>query len=115
MTDGLLTSPAGTIVILLVAVLAHEPLRWAGIYLGRGLAPNSEIFVWVRAVATALVAGLVARLVLFPAGVLEEVPLGIRLTAVASGVAIYFAARRHLSAGVFGAAAVLLAVRFLTE
>lgn len=115
MIDGLLASPAGALVILLVALLAHEPLRWAGLYLGRGLSPDSSVFVWVRCVATALVAGLVTRLVLFPAGVLEEVPATIRLTALATGIAIYLATNRHLGTGVFAAATVFLFLAFLTQ
>ncbi len=115
MSDGLLATPQGTLILLLVALLAHEPFRWAGLYLGRGLDPNSEIFVWVRSVATALVAGLVTRLVLFPVGALEAIPLAIRVTAFAAGIAIFLATGRHLGAGVFGSAAILLALQLITQ
>ncbi|MBU2582356.1 MAG: AzlD domain-containing protein [Alphaproteobacteria bacterium] len=113
MSDGFLATPEASLVIVLVALFAHEPFRWLGGYLGRGLAPDSEIFVWVRAVATALVAGLVARLVLFPAGVLEAIPLVVRLSAAAGGVVIFFIAGRHLGAGVLGAAIILLSLGYL--
>ncbi len=113
MSEGFLATPEASLIIVLVALLAHEPFRWLGVYLGRGLAADSEIFVWLRAVATALVAGLVARLVLFPAGALEVIPLTTRLIAVASGIAIFFAAGRQLGAGVFGSAMVLLALGYL--
>jgi Branched-chain amino acid transport protein (AzlD) len=115
MTDGLLTSPEGTLLILVIAILAHEPFRWLGLYLGHGLDAQSEIFAWVRAVATALVAGLVTRLVLFPVGALNEVSLLIRLTAFAAGIGIFLGTKRHLGAGVFGSASVLLAMQFLTQ
>ena len=115
MTEGLLASPEGTLVILIVAVLAHEPFRWLGLYLGHGIDAQSEIFAWVRAVATALVAGLVTRLVLFPVGALAEVPLLIRLTAFGAGIGIYLGTNRHLGAGVFGSATILLATQFLMQ
>jgi branched-subunit amino acid transport protein AzlD len=115
MTDGLLTSPEGTLLILVIAILAHEPFRWLGLYLGHGLDAQSEIFAWVRAVATALVAGLVTRLVLFPVGALNEVSLLIRLTAFAAGIGIFLGTKRHLGAGVFGSASVLLAMQFLMQ
>jgi hypothetical protein len=114
-TESLLTSPTGLLVLLVVAVLAHEPFRWLGLYLGGALDANSEVFVWVRAVATALVAGLVARLVLFPAGVLESVPLWVRLSAFASGIAIFHKTGKHLGAGVAGAAAVLLTLQYAVQ
>ena len=56
MSDGLLTSFEGTLLLLVIALVAHEPFRWLGLYLGHGLDAQSEIFAWVRAVSTALVA-----------------------------------------------------------
>jgi len=115
MSQGFLATPEASLIIVLVALLAHEPFRWLGVYLGRGLAADSEVFIWVRAVSTALVAGLVGRLVLFPAGVLEAIPLSVRLAAVVSGIAIFLAAGRNLGAGVFGSALVLFALDYLTR
>ncbi len=103
----------GYLAILLIAVLAHEPWRWAGLYLGRTVDADSEVFRWVRAVATALVAALVTRLVLFPAGALESVSLVIRLASFAAGFAIFFATGRHLAAGIFGGAAVLATAKLV--
>lgn len=106
--NSYLNTYEGTLILLLVAALAHEPFRWLGLYLGGLLSPDSELFVWVRAVATALVAALVMRLVLFPAGELAAVNIWVRAFAGLSGVAIYFVAKRRLAAGVLGAAAVLI-------
>ncbi len=114
MNDYLGTYEA-TLILLVVAILAHEPFRWLGLYLGRQISPDSEIFVWVRAVATSLVAALVARLLLFPAGELASVDLWIRVLAGVSGGVIYFAARRHMPAGVCGAAIVLIAAELITK
>ena len=88
------------VVIIGVALCAHEPWRWLGVALGRNLSEDDAIFLWVRAVSTALVAGLVARLVVFPAGALESVPLWIRLISTAGAAAGYFACRRSLGVGV---------------
>ncbi|MCH9806623.1 MAG: AzlD domain-containing protein [Alphaproteobacteria bacterium] len=111
----MLSSPIGLLTLALVAIIAHEPFRWLGLYLGHGLEADSEIFVWVRAVATALVAGLVTRLVMFPVGALEGVALWMRLGALASGIAIFFIRGRHLGAGVSGGAAVLLIFQYATQ
>jgi hypothetical protein len=70
-------------------------------------------FEWVRAVATALVAGLVARMVVFPAGALANVPMAVRVGAFAGGIALYFGLRRNLGAGVAGGAALLIAAQAL--
>jgi hypothetical protein len=102
--DGALAA----LIIVLIALVFHEPWRWLGLYIGRGLDVEGEVFEWVRAVATALVAGLVTRLVLFPAGALAGVPLWVRLAAFAGAVALYFLARRNLLVGVLGGSLILI-------
>lgn len=98
----------GYLVLLLVAVLAHEPWRWLGLVLARNLSVDSEIFLWVRAVATAVVAGLVMRLLLFPAGVLADVPLALRLAALAGAIGVFLAAKRNLGLGIASGALLLI-------
>lgn len=88
------------LLIVLMAVLVHEPWRWLGLYLGRDLDVASDLFQWIRAVATALVAGLVMRLVLFPAGALAGVPLWGRVGGLAIGIGAYLVARGSLPMGV---------------
>ena len=109
----LLTSPLGEGlygygVLLAIALLAHEPWRWLGLILGRTVTVDSAVFLWVRAVSTALVAGLIMRLILFPAGALADVALRDRLSATAVGVALFFAFGRSLGLGVGGGALALL-------
>lgn len=94
--------------IVAIAILAHEPWRWLGLYVGRDLDIDGALFRWVRAVATAMVAGLVMRLLIFPAGALAGVPMGLRLAAFAAGIAVFYAVRRNLAAGVAGGTVVLV-------
>jgi len=102
---GLTQSGAGlTLVLILIALIAHEPWRWAGLMLGRGVSVDSEIFLWVRLVSTALVAGLVMRVIAFPAGALESVALGARLLALFGGVVVFLVSGRNLAVGVLGGA-----------
>ena len=94
--------------IVAIALLAHEPWRWLGLYVGRDLDIDGALFRWVRAVATAMVAGLVMRLLIFPAGALADMPLALRLAAFSAGIAVFYAARRNLAAGVVGGALALV-------
>ena len=97
------------LILTLISLGAHEPWRWVGMFLGRNIDVNSEIFSWVRAVSTALVAALVMRLLVFPAGALESVPFVIRALAMLAGLAVYLWGGRRLAYGVLSAAAVLVA------
>jgi len=59
------------------------------------LDPESDLLLWVRAVATALVAALVMRLVTAPAGLLAEASMPAMLGALGVGIAAYqFAGKR---------------------
>lgn len=84
--DGLM----GYAMMVVFAALVHEPWRWAGYAVGRSLDPNDEIFKWVKAVSTALVAALATRLLLFPAGALASIPLWLRVLAFLAGMLVFF-------------------------
>ena len=97
--------------IVVMALVANEPWRWVGLWVGRDLDIDGEAFRWVRAVATAMVAGLVMRLLVFPAGALADVPAALRFGAFAAGLAVYLAAGRSLAAGVATGSVALVAAR----
>jgi Branched-chain amino acid transport protein (AzlD) len=94
--------------LVLLGFLPSEVWRWLGMLLGRGLDEDSEIVLWVRAVATALIAGVVARIVLIPPGALATVPLGVRLAAIGCGFLAYLIVRRSPFVGVLAGEAVLI-------
>src|SRR5205085_1340621 len=71
----------GYLALFAAGFLVTEVWRWLGLLVGSRLDVAGEVFQWVRAVATALVAGMVTRMLLFPAGALADVPLTVRLIA----------------------------------
>jgi hypothetical protein len=105
-------SGATFLYILAAGVAATAVWRLLGLFLSVGISEESALLEWVKAVSAAIIAGLVARTVIFPPGALADVPLGVRLGAFAFGVAVYFLARRHLGLGIFGAAAALVLARY---
>ncbi len=90
----------GYLPFFIAGFMASEPWRWAGALIGRDLDPNSQVFVWVRAVSSAIVAGLVARIVVFPTGALAAMSAPTRYGAAVIGIAAFFAFRKSLGAGV---------------
>jgi hypothetical protein len=95
--------------LILVGFLPNEVWRWLGLVLSHGLDETSEVVVWVRAVANALLAGVIAKIVLFPPGALATVPTALRLASVAVGLVAFFAVRRSVFIGVVVGEAVLIA------
>ena len=63
------------VVIIVAGWLATDFWRWMGVLAGNRLQEGSEALNWVRAVATALVMAVTAKLVVFPTGALEASPL----------------------------------------
>lgn len=96
------------LVLVLVGFLPNEIWRVLGLVLARGLNEDSEIVVWSRAVATAIIAGVIAKLILFSTGALATIPLSVRVTATVCGFIAYLVVRRSVFAGVAAGEAVLL-------
>ena len=101
------------LVLILVGVLPNEAWRMLGLVLARGLDETSELVLWSRAVATAILAGVIAKLILFAPGDLAAIPLGVRIGAAAVGFAAYLAVKRSVFAGVLAGEATLLIGAFV--
>lgn len=96
------------LVLVLCGFLPTEIWRLAGAFFSRQLSLESEVFIWVRFVATALLAAVVAKLIVTPVGSLADVSLIGRVGGVISGVAAYLIFRRSIALGVIVAEAVLM-------
>jgi hypothetical protein len=97
------------LVLILVGFLPNEVWRFVGLLTSRGLHEHSQLVVWSRTVATALLAGVVAKLILFSAGELAGIPLAVRLGATVLAFLAFLAVKRSVFVGVLVGEAVLLA------
>lgn len=88
------------LILVLVGFLPNEIWRMIGLALSRGIDEESEVVVWVRAVATAILTGVVGKMVVFAPGALATVPLWVRLASAAAGMIAFALARRSVFAGV---------------
>lgn len=90
-----------TLFILVIAgFLPNEVWRMVGLWFGGGVDEGSEVQVWVRAVATAILAGVIAQILVRPPGALASVPDALRYGAVVAGFAVFLVTRRSIFAGV---------------
>jgi hypothetical protein len=100
------------LLVLTVGFLPTEIWRLLGMTFSSRLDENSEFFLWVRAVASALLAAVTAKLLFSPSGALAAVPLLARLASLGVGLAGFFLARRSVVVGVgLAEAALVLAIR----
>jgi hypothetical protein len=104
-----LAEMAPYLALILLGFLPNEVWRMLGLLVSRGIDENSELLVWVRAVATAVLAGVIAKVTLMPPGALADVPLSARLAAIAVGFIAFLAMRRSVFAAVLAGEVTLVA------
>jgi branched-subunit amino acid transport protein len=97
------------LVLLLAGFLPNEIWRMMGLWFGGGIDEGSELLVWVRAVATAILAGVIAQILVYPPGALASVPDLLRYGAVAAGLAVFIATRKSILGGVLAGEVIMLA------
>ncbi|MHC2251622.1 branched-subunit amino acid transport protein [Bradyrhizobium embrapense] len=99
-------------ILFAAGVIPNQIWRMLGLWFGGGLDENSELLVWVRAVATAILAGIIAQIVVQPPGALASVPDWLRYGAVAAGFVAFMLARKSIFAGVIVGEIVLIAGKY---
>ncbi|SOE18693.1 branched-subunit amino acid transport protein AzlD [Hoeflea halophila] len=100
--------------IAIAGWLATDIWRWLGVLIGNRLKQDSAALTWVRSVATALLAAVIAKLVLYPVGELQNVPVSVRLVAVAAGFAAFLISGKRIWVGIAVALGLLAGGQFLT-
>lgn len=94
--------------IILAAAIVSDAWRWLGALVSARIDEGSATFRLVRCVATALIAAILARLVLYPTGLLAEVPAALRVGAMAAGFAAYWFTGRSMVAGTLACTALMV-------
>ncbi|MBM3608105.1 MAG: AzlD domain-containing protein [Alphaproteobacteria bacterium] len=98
------------IALVIFGFLPSEIWRTVSVFIASGIDEKSEFLEWVRAVATALLAGVVANILLNPPPALASAPLWARAGAVLAGLIFYRLLGRSVIAGVIaGVVCVIIA------
>lgn len=107
-------SDAALWLLLLGAFAVTYAWRGLGVVLGGRIRLDGPLFRWVAAVAYAMLAGLIARMIVLPLGPLAETPLAYRLLAAGVALAAFFLTRRNTLLGVAAGAAALVLLMLAT-
>lgn len=94
--------------ILVAGALATDIWRWLGVMVGNRLKEGSLTLIWVRAMATALIASVIAKLILQPTGSLSDFDIYLRIFAVLSGFIVFLLTGKRIVYGIIIALLVLL-------
>ena len=91
----------GVIIIVIIFAIITTSIatyisRFMGALTSEKFSVKSKIFKWFNCVAYSTLAALIARMVIFPAGVLLEANLLLRLIVVAICLIIYILSKKNL-------------------
>jgi branched-subunit amino acid transport protein len=94
--------------ILLAGWLPTDIWRYLGVLSAGRINEASPLLGLVRAVATGMVAAVIARMVLYPSGALADVPDAIRVGALVAGFLAYLLTGKRILVGILAAEAILV-------
>ncbi|MBU3731272.1 MAG: AzlD domain-containing protein [Beijerinckiaceae bacterium] len=103
------------VLLIVVGFLPTEIWRSLAVFLSRGLNEGSQLIVWIRAVATALLTGVVAKLMLAPTGELALVPYWGRGGAILIAFCAFFIFRRSVIGAVIAGEAMIIAAAYFAR
>ena len=84
------------ILVILVTSLATYLSRFLGVISSEKMDIKSKIFRWFNCIAYAILAALIARMIIFPAGVLSESTVFIRIIVLGGMILLYFLTKKNL-------------------
>ena len=86
---------ANIIYAILVTSLATFLSRFLGVVSSQGIKETSKLFRWFNCLAYATLAALIARTIIFPAGVLIESTYSSRLIVVLLSLFVFFISKKN--------------------
>ena len=84
------------ILVILVTSLATYLSRFLGVISSEKMDIKSKIFRWFNCIAYAILAALIARMIIFPAGVLSESSIFIRLLVLGGSILLFILTKKNL-------------------
>ena len=84
------------ILVILVTSFATYLSRFLGVVSSEKINETSKIFRWFNCIAYSTLAALIARMIVFPAGVLLEADLWLRLFVVIGAIILYLLVKQNL-------------------
>ena len=84
------------VLAILVTSLATYSSRFLGVVSSEKIKETSKIFKWFNCLAYSTLAALIARIVIFPSGVLSEADYEIRIIVLIISILVFYVTKRNL-------------------
>ena len=84
------------VLAILVTSLATYLSRFLGVVSSEKIKETTKIFRWFNCLAYSTLAALIARIVIFPSGVLSEADYIIRIIVLITSILVFYVTKRNL-------------------
>ena len=84
------------VIVIIVTSIATYLSRFLGVLSSEKIKETSKIFRWFNCLAYSTLAALIARIVIFPSGTLNEVDYFIRFIVIVISIIIFYFTKKNL-------------------
>jgi len=84
------------LIVIIVTSVATYLSRFLGVLSSEKIKETSKIFRWFNCLAYSTLAALIARIVIFPSGTLNEVDYLVRFTVIVISIVIFYFSKKNL-------------------
>ena len=84
------------VIVIIVTSLATYLSRFLGVISSEKIKENSKVFRWFNCLAYSTLAALIARIVIFPSGILSEIDYLVRLIVIILSIGLFFVTKKNL-------------------
>jgi len=84
------------VLVILITSFATFLSRFLGVLSSVNIKETSKIFRWFNCLAYSTLAALIARIVIFPSGLLSEVDYFVRIIVVILSIGLFFITKKNL-------------------
>jgi len=84
------------LIVIIVTSIATYLSRFLGVLSSEKIKETSKIFRWFNCLAYSTLAALIARIVIFPSGTLNEVDYLVRLIVIVISIVIFYLTKKNL-------------------
>ena len=84
------------LIVIIVTSIATYLSRFLGVLSSEKIKETSKIFRWFNCLAYSTLAALIARIVIFPSGTLNEVDYLIRFIVIVTSIVIFYLTKKNL-------------------
>ena len=88
--------PSNVVLSIIVTSLATYLSRFLGVVSSEKIKENSKIFRWFNCLAYSTLAALISRIIIFPAGVLNEAGYLVRFIVIILSISIFIISKKNL-------------------